>query len=58
MRESYAKGELTGSAAELMEHLPPERLYDTKIDPETNNLAESSNPEHQKTLNRLLSYLE
>ena len=58
MRELYAKGELTGAAAELMEPLPPELLYDTENDPyEINNLAESDDPQHQEALIRLREIL-
>jgi arylsulfatase A-like enzyme len=58
MRELYAKGELTGAAAELMEPPPPELLYDTENDPyEINNLAESNDPQHQEALVRLREIL-
>jgi len=54
MRELYAKGELSGAAAELMEPLPPELLYDTENDPyEIHNLSDSDNPQHQEALIRL-----
>jgi arylsulfatase A-like enzyme len=59
MRELYASGELTGAAAELMEPLPYEQLYDTMNDPhEINNLAESDTPEHQEALIRLRAALD
>ena len=49
MRKLHAQGKLTGPAAELMEPLPYEQLYDTEIDPhEINNLAESSIPENRR----------
>lgn len=59
MRELYAQGKLTGPAAELMEPLPYEQLYDTETDPdEINNIAESSKPEHREALNRLRAALD
>ena len=59
MRELQAQGQLTGAAAELMEPLPYEQLYDTRSDPhEINNLAESDNPEHREALHRLRAALD
>lgn len=59
MRELYAAGQLTDAAAELMEPLPYEQLYDTWSDPhEINNLADSDNPEHQEALIRLRAALD
>jgi len=59
MRELHAAGQLTGAAAELMEPLPYEQLYDTWNDPhEIANLAESDNPEHREALLRLRAALD
>jgi N-sulfoglucosamine sulfohydrolase len=59
MRELYAKGQLSGPAAELMEPLPYEQLYDTEADPnEIHNLAESDKPEHREALLRLRAALD
>jgi arylsulfatase A-like enzyme len=59
MREMHASGLLTGAAAELMEPLPYEQLYDTMEDPhEILNLAASTNPEHRAALIRLRAALE
>jgi len=59
MRELHAKGKLSGAAAELMEPLPYEQLYDTWNDPhEINNLAESDDPEHREALFRLSAALD
>lgn len=59
MRRLYAEGRLTGAAAELMEPLPYEQLYDTRSDPhEIHNLAESANPEHQEALLRLRAAMD
>ncbi len=59
MRELHARGQLTGAAAELMEVLPYEQLYDTWSDPhEINNLADSNNPEHREALLRLRAALD
>ena len=59
MRELHAQGKLTKAAAELMEPLPYEQLYDTESDPhEIHNLAESDNPEHREALHRLRAALD
>lgn len=59
MRDLHAAGQLTGAAAELMEPLPYEQLYDTWKDPhEIYNLAESDEPEHQAALLRLRAALD
>jgi len=59
MRELHATGQLSGAAAELMEPLPYEQLYDTWEDPhEIHNLAESENPEHREALFRLRAALD
>ncbi|MEA3461696.1 MAG: sulfatase [Bacteroidota bacterium] len=59
MRELHAAGRLTGAAAELMEPLPYEQLYDTWKDPhEINNLAQSEDPEHRDALLRLRAALD
>ena len=59
MRKLNAQGKLTGPAAKLMEPLPYEQLYDTKIDPhEINNIAESNKLEHQEALQRLRAALD
>ncbi len=54
MRDLYAKGQLSGPAAELMKPIPAELLYDTQTDPyEIHNLANSNNPEHKGALLRM-----
>jgi len=59
MREMHARGALSGPAAELMEPLPYEQLYDTWEDPhEIHNLAESNLPEHREALIRLRAALD
>jgi len=59
MRDLYAQGNLTGPAAELMEPLPYEQLYDTENDPhEINNLAESEKSDHREALLRLRAALD
>ena len=59
MREMLAEGKLSGAAAELMQPLPYEQLYDTETDPhEINNLAESDEPEHREALLRLRAALD
>ena len=59
MRELHAHGKLTGAAAELMEPLPYEQLYDTENDPhEIHNLAASENPEYREALLRLRAALD
>jgi hypothetical protein len=59
MRELYAEGKLSGPAAELMEPLPYEQLYDTEADPhEIHNLAESDKPEHREALLRLRAAMD
>jgi arylsulfatase A-like enzyme len=58
MRRLHAKGKLTGPAAELMEPLPPEQLFDTQADPhEIHNLVDSDRPEHREALIRLRAAL-
>ena len=59
MRELHAAGQLAGPAAELMQPLPGELLYDTQSDPhEIDNLAESSRPEHRAALLQLRAALD
>ena len=59
MRELRAQGKLSGAAAELMEPLPYEQLYDTENDPhEIHNLAGSNKPEHREALLRLRAALD
>jgi len=59
MRELYAEGKLSGPAADLMEPLPYEQLYDTENDPhEIHNLAGSDQPEHREALFRLRAALD
>ena len=59
MRELHAQGKLTKAAAELMEPLPYEQLYDTHNDPhEINNLVDSETPEHREALYRLRAALD
>ncbi len=59
MRKLDAEGKLSGPAAELMEPLPPEQLYDTENDPyEIHNLANSDKPEHREALLRLRAALD
>jgi arylsulfatase A-like enzyme len=59
MRELHAQGKLTGSAAALMEPLPPEQLFDTDADPhEIQNLVASPAKEHQAALLHLRTALD
>ena len=59
LRQMYAEGKLERPAAELMEPLPYEQLYDTQSDPhEIHNLVDSDNPEHQEALQRLRKELD
>ncbi|MBK8501550.1 MAG: sulfatase [Saprospiraceae bacterium] len=59
MRQMYADGQLSGAAAELMEPLPYEQLYDTEADPhEINNLVDSEKSKHKEVLLRLRSALD
>lgn len=59
MRRLYAKGLLSGAAADLMKPFPDEQLYDTQADPhEIRNLAESHIPEHRDALLRLRAALD
>ena len=59
MREMLAAGQLTGPALDLMQPMPYELLYDTEADPhEINNLAGSSDPEHQAALIRMRAALD
>ena len=58
MQERHS-ARLAGPAAELMQLLPPEQLFDTAADPhEIHNLAESNVPEHREALNRLRAALD
>jgi len=59
MRKLHAEGKLSGPAADLMEPLPYEQLYDTETDPhEIHNLAGSDKPEHREALIRLRAALD
>ena len=59
MRKLHAEGKLTGPAAELMQPLPYEQLYDTQTDPhEIHDLAGSTRPEHRDALLRLRAALD
>ena len=60
MYELHAKNELTPAQATLMaSRLPDEELYDTANDPhEINNLASSTDPEHQRVLEELRTELQ
>lgn len=59
MRQLMAQGRLSGAAADLMQPVPPEQLYDTAADPhEIHNLADSDDPEHQAALLRLRAALD
>jgi N-sulfoglucosamine sulfohydrolase len=59
MRRLHAEGKLTGPAAELMEPLPSELLYDTQTDPhEIRSLVGSQVPAHRAARIRLRAALE
>ena len=60
MRELLAAGKLSGAPLQLMaERLPDEELYDTLADPhEIQNLASSTDPEHQAALIRMRAALD
>jgi arylsulfatase A-like enzyme len=59
MRELHARGELSGSPADLMEPFPREMLFDLREDPhEVRNLAKSSDPAHRQALLRLRAALD
>jgi arylsulfatase A-like enzyme len=59
MREMYARGELKGPAASLMQPLPYEQLYDTWNDPhEIRNLAGSADTTHRNALIRLRAAMD
>ncbi len=59
LRTLNAEGKLNEAAAELLQPLPPEQLYDTETDPhEIHNLVDSENPTHQAALSRLRGELD
>ncbi|MEM7374244.1 MAG: sulfatase [Bacteroidota bacterium] len=59
LREMYAAGTLSPAAAQLMEPLPYEELYDTQEDPhEIQNLATSQDPEIQEILRTMRQELD
>ena len=59
MRRLHSEGKLTGPALEMMQPFPVEMLFDTQADPhEVNNLAESTELEHQAALGRLRAALD
>jgi N-sulfoglucosamine sulfohydrolase len=59
MRELHGQGLLTGAAADLMQPLAREQLFDTEADPfETRNLAESTAAEDRAALARLRAALD
>jgi arylsulfatase A-like enzyme len=60
MKEMHARGELTPSQAVLMApRRPDEELYDLEQDPwEIHNLAESTDPEHQRVKAELAGVLD
>ena len=58
MRELLREGKLTGPPAELMQPFPQEQLFDTQMDPyEIENLADSDDPRHRKTLAQMRAAL-
>ena len=59
MRRMLADGRLRGRAAELMQPLPDEQLFDTEADPhEVVNLVDSDVREHKTALDRLRAALD
>ena len=60
MKELHAAGQLTPPQAELMApRRPDEELYDLETDPwEIHNLADSTDPEHQRTKKDLAATLD
>lgn len=60
MKQLHAEGRLTPVQAVLLApNMPAEELFDLETDPwEINNLAKSTDPNHQEALNRLRRQLE
>ncbi len=60
MKELHAAGQLTPAQAALMApRRPDEELYDLEVDPwEIHNLADSTDPEHQRAKKELTTALE
>jgi arylsulfatase A-like enzyme len=58
MRDLLREGKLSGPPAELMQPFPQEQLFDTQTDPyEIENLADSDDPRHRKTLAQMRAAL-
>ncbi len=59
MRRLHAAGKLTPPAAALMQPLPREMLFDTKVDPdEIKNLVGSKDLRHRLALQRMRAALD
>ncbi len=59
MRQLFAEQKLSGTAAELMQPIPEELLYDVANDPhEIHNLVSSPQPDHREALFRMRAALE